>query len=243
MDERKDAESAGAKPAAKGDLPHVESPSISPANPDFVAEAPSAAMNAPADETEDTETKTPLFAGLAQHRRAALFAASIAGAIAFGALVGAFASGGLSPQLPRKDAVGMEERKAMEKSIAHLTKEISSLKASIEATTKSASTQVPKVSARIEQAPETTGSISGQREVQQVAAPAKATVLQDWSIRFQRDGFVYVEWRGELYQVMPGIPLPGVGRVETIKRQDGRLVVVTSKGLIVAQRDRDFFTR
>ncbi len=243
MDERKDAESAGAKPDAKGDLPHVESPSISPANPDFVAEAAPAAVSTPADEPEKPEIPTPLFAGLAQHKRAALFAASIAGAIAFGALVGAFASGGFTPQLLRKDAVGMEERKAMEKSIAHLTKEISSLKASIEATTKSASTQVPKAAARIEQAAETTGSISAPREAQQIVAPAKPAVLQDWSIRYQRDGFVYVEWRGELFQVMPGIPLPGVGRVETIKRQDGRLVVVTSKGLIVAQRDRDFFTR
>lgn len=242
MDERKDAESAGAKPEAKGDLPHVESPSISPANPDFIPEAAPAALSVTA-ESEATEMKTPLFAGLAQHKRAALFAASIAGAIAFGALVGAFASGGLTPQLPRKDAVGMEERKAMEKSIAHLTKEISSLKASIETSSKAATTQVPKAAARIEQTPETTGSVTAPREPQQVAALAKPSVLHDWSIRYQRDGYVYVEWRGELYQVMPGIPLPGIGRVETIKRQDGRLVVVTTKGLIVAQRDRGYFAQ
>jgi hypothetical protein len=38
-----------------------------------------------------------------------------------------------------------------------------------------------------------------------------------------------------LIQVMPGDSLPGVGRVESIKRQDGRWVVVTSKGLIVTR--------
>ena len=29
---------------------------------------------------------------------------------------------------------------------------------------------------------------------------------------------------------------PGIGRVETIKRQDGRWVVVTPKGVILSQR-------
>jgi hypothetical protein len=30
--------------------------------------------------------------------------------------------------------------------------------------------------------------------------------------------------------------VPGVGRIETIKKQDGRWVVVTSRGLIVSMR-------
>ena len=34
---------------------------------------------------------------------------------------------------------------------------------------------------------------------------------------------------------MPAIPFPGLGRVDAIRSQDGRWVVVTSKGLIVAQ--------
>ena len=38
------------------------------------------------------------------------------------------------------------------------------------------------------------------------------------------------------YEAVPGADLPGVGRVQTIRRQDGRWVVVTPKGLIVSSR-------
>jgi hypothetical protein len=50
-----------------------------------------------------------------------------------------------------------------------------------------------------------------------------------------------VQNRGDIYQVVPGAPLPGLGPVEQIKRQDGRWVVVTPKGLIVSARDRSYF--
>ena len=52
------------------------------------------------------------------------------------------------------------------------------------------------------------------------------------------DGTAYIEGRMGVIQVERGETLPGGGRVEEIKRQDGRWVVVTSKGLIVSQRDR-----
>ena len=65
--------------------------------------------------------------------------------------------------------------------------------------------------------------------------------LPDWSIRDVRDGYVYVQGHGDIYEVVPGAPLPGLGPVEDIKRRDGRWVVVTPKGLIVSQRDRRYF--
>jgi hypothetical protein len=43
-----------------------------------------------------------------------------------------------------------------------------------------------------------------------------------------------VQGHGDIYQVVPGAPLPGLGSVEQIKRQDGRWVVVTPKGIIVS---------
>lgn len=242
----KDANNESEQKPAKPDvsaLPSVESPPLSPAG--SVADLADTANAPDAAGPEKAAIVTPLLAGLSQNKKAALFAASIACAIAFGALVGAFAGASLTAPLPRKDAAGIEERKAMEQSIAHLTKEISTLKASIDAASKAATTQIGKIAARIEQAPETTGSIPLPRQAPGMAEikPARPNVLQDWTIRYSRDGYVYVEWRGELYQVMPGIPLPGLGAVESIKRQDGRLVVVTPKGLIVAQRDRDYFMR
>jgi len=71
--------------------------------------------------------------------------------------------------------------------------------------------------------------------------PPRLTVLPDWSIRETRDGFVYVQGYGDVYQVVPGAPLPGLGPVEQIKRQDGRWLVVTPKGIIVSMRDRRYF--
>jgi hypothetical protein len=38
-----------------------------------------------------------------------------------------------------------------------------------------------------------------------------------------------------MYEVYPGDPVPGLGKVDAIRKQDGRWVVVTSKGLIVAR--------
>jgi hypothetical protein len=43
-----------------------------------------------------------------------------------------------------------------------------------------------------------------------------------------------IQGRIGLIEVEVGDPLPGGGRVEAIRRQDGRWVVVTSKGLILA---------
>ena len=51
------------------------------------------------------------------------------------------------------------------------------------------------------------------------------------------DGRAMVEsGRYGIYEVGPGAPLPGVGKVEAVRRQDGRWVVVTPKGLIVSSR-------
>ena len=66
-------------------------------------------------------------------------------------------------------------------------------------------------------------------------------MVRDWSIRDVRDGYVYVQGHGDIYQVVLGAPLPGLGPVQQVKRQDGRWVVTTPKGLIVSQRDRRFF--
>jgi hypothetical protein len=51
-------------------------------------------------------------------------------------------------------------------------------------------------------------------------------------VREARNGRIWVENRGELFSVTPGVPLPGLGKVETIRRDGDSLVVVTTKGLI-----------
>lgn len=70
---------------------------------------------------------------------------------------------------------------------------------------------------------------------------AGPTIVRDWRVRGARDGYVYVEGRnGEVYQVVPGAPLPGLGPVGSIRRLDGRWIVTTPKGIIVSMQDRRF---
>ena len=251
---------------AKSELPAVESPPLSPASETpAVATAPAPEAEpivaAPAIEAsaEPKIATLPRFVLRPRHRRYALLAASVTFAAALGAVIGALASGGYSaPAKP--DVIAVEQNKAMQQSIAKLGKEITTLKASLDQANRSAHTQIAKISERLEhQAAEITGSITAPqttaptatplpvpRPAQRFAAvepppPALPPVVADWTIHDTRNGYVFVENRGELYQVQLGAPLPGLGPVQSVKRQDGRWIVLTPKGIIVSLRDRRYF--
>lgn len=99
--------------------------------------------------------------------------------------------------------------------------------------------------AAVAPAKETTGSIAPtQVGAAAATAPAPAApktevgrlpTIEGWRLRNAANGGALIEGRDGLYEVYPGDPIPGVGRVDAIRRQDGRWVVVTSKGLIVAR--------
>ncbi len=81
--------------------------------------------------------------------------------------------------------------------------------------------------------PETTGAIPNK----QPAAPAETKlpdkVLQNWVVQDVRRGRALVEnSSGGVFAVAAGSVLPGLGLVESIKRQDGQWVVVTARGVI-----------
>jgi hypothetical protein len=264
------ASSSGAPEPAqtKSELPSVESPPISPATetPAIAIDTPTPAIEPIAAATPAAEpiadavpVAKPRFVLRPRHRRYALLAASVTFAAALGAVVGALASGGFSAPA-RPDVAAVEENKAMQQSIARLGKEITTLKTSLDQANKTAHTQIAKISERLEHATaEVTGSISAPqttapvlaplpspRPAQRFAAaepspPARPSVVAGWTIRDIRNGYVYVENHGELYQVVLGAPLPGLGPVQSVKRQDGRWVVLTPKGIIVSMRDRRSF--
>ena len=192
-----------------------------------------------------------------RHRRHALLAASVAIAAAVGAVVGAVANGGASNPTS-VNVAAVDENKVLQQSVARLSKEITSLKESFEAANKSAHSQIAKISERLNRGSgEITGSITLPQAVPNSSAPnptprpasagserqppAKVSIVPDWSIRDVRDGYVYVQGYGDVYEVVPGARLPGLGPVKEIKRQDGRWVVVTPKGIIVSVRDRRYF--
>jgi hypothetical protein len=87
-------------------------------------------------------------------------------------------------------------------------------------------------------AKDVTGSITPSATAP-AAAPnvevAKLPTVEGWVLRDVSNGVALIESRRGMYEVYAGDPIPGLGRVDAIRRQDGRWVVVTSKGLIVAR--------
>ena len=64
---------------------------------------------------------------------------------------------------------------------------------------------------------------------------ARLPTVEGWVLRDVVNGGALIEGRRGIFEVYAGDPVPGLGRVDAIRRQDGRWVVVTSKGLIVAR--------
>lgn len=101
---------------------------------------------------------------------------------------------------------------------------------------------VDRLDKRANAAPDITGSIA--KPAEPAAAPAAAatpaattTILNDWIVRDVRNGRALVESRyGGIFVVGSGASLPGVGRVESVRRQDGAWIVVTAKGTITSER-------
>jgi len=64
---------------------------------------------------------------------------------------------------------------------------------------------------------------------------ARLPTVEGWVLRDVEHGGALIEGRRGMFEVYAGDPVPGLGRVDAIRRQDGRWVVVTSKGLIVSR--------
>lgn len=181
-----------------------------------------------------------------RNRRRAALAATIMLAAGFGAAVGAVAM--RQPHQPpaKPDTALLEENHALQRSVAKLNKDLTTLRANIETAARESKTQIAKATAslsdRLDKAMDVTGSIGKPATTAAaisppVAAPAplpqpRPSIVQGWTVREARNGRIWVENRGELFAVAPGVPLPGLGRVETIRREGDSLVVVTTKGLI-----------
>ena len=248
---------------AKAELPIVDSPPLSPAT-----ESSAIATDTPAPAVEPIAAEAPAidpiaaaapvtrprFILKARYRRYAVLAASVTFAAALSAMLGALASGRFATPA-RTDAAAIEQNKAVQQSIARLDNEITALKASLEQANKPAHPPIAKVSELRDRAVgEITGSISAPQTTVPVSTPlprpaprlaasefqppARTPVVPGWSIRDSRNGYIYVEGHGEVYQVVLGAPLPGLGPVQSVKRQDGRWMVLTPKGIIVSMRDR-----
>jgi len=248
--------------------PKVQAPPLSPAIEPICAPAASDtaatdAAIAPAKQPgrggDSLSSRAALRRRLKQHRRL-LHAASLLVAAGLGGLIGAFAADRWAG--PRSDIPAIEESRKLQRSVAQLGKEMAALKADLERATRRVPDQAAKPqtsdhAARLDRTEQdVTGTIPPKQATVEplpqtaplppprprtVVSSGKPPVLRDWWIRDARGGYVFVEGHGDVYQVVPGAPLPGLGPVEAIKRENGAWVVVTPEGLIVADRDRSRF--
>ena len=187
-------------------------------------------------------------------------AASLVAALLIGAVAGGAATYGCRamrlPPRPRSAA----KPKRLQERVAQLSGELAAFKAGVEAANRAASQQLAKIGERLERAekaqsepaarlakiaesldrlerraaplpaPDVTGSVTS-IEKQQGKPPA----VEGWKLRDYYAGRAVLESRnGTLFEVGPGSNLPGVGKVETIKRVDGKVVVTTPKGVITS---------
>jgi hypothetical protein len=83
----------------------------------------------------------------------------------------------------------------------------------------------------------TTAAVPAAAPASTPAAPevGRLPTVEGWVLRDAVKGSALIEGRRGVFEVFAGDNIPGVGRVDAIRKQDGRWVVVTSKGLIVAR--------
>jgi hypothetical protein len=152
-----------------------------------------------------------------------------------------------SPSPPATPAVGNENTLAAMREIKLELAGIAAIKASLENATRNAISQYAKITDRLDRidqrniaVADATGSLPTVPPPAAPAAdPAKLSdrVLQDWIVHDVRNGRALVESRyGGLFAVGAGSVLPGIGRVDMIKRQDGHWVVLTARGTITSAR-------
>jgi hypothetical protein len=191
--------------------------------------------------------------------RFTLLAASVAIAACAGALAGAIAaSSHAAAPAPAATAGSADAGRVLATSLAQLRTDLAALRTSVEASTKVVNGQFAKISERFERAQaepaakiakaiealeriekradvaskDITGSVTPP-----AASPPQPQLVEGWVLRDVYRGAAMIQGRRfGMLEVEPGDTIPGLGRVEAVRKQDGRWVVVTSKGLIVSPR-------
>jgi hypothetical protein len=236
-------------------LKPVEVPKpIEPPQPELFA---SSASPSPASETAGKE---PVAAAQPRSNRFALLAASVAVAAAIGAMTGALAAAAITligtPPAPAPTSpLAAIDLSALHDTVGKMRSEIAALRAGVDTGVRNSNAQFAKVSERfdrIERAHadagklakaqdkpnDATGSVTPPRPPattpEQAASPG---ILDGWVVRHVSRGVAIIQGkRMGVIEVERGDVVPGLGRIEAIRRQDGHWVVVTAKGLIVPPR-------
>jgi hypothetical protein len=245
----------------KIELANIEAPHIAP---DIAELKPSFGDDTPGPlDQEETAPEPPAESAPAPRlSRFTTLAACLALAAAFGGMVGALAAYGLARPQPTRvitaGKFGAEEIQALKENVVQARVDLAALKVSVDAANRIATTQATKIAERIERmernAAEPAAKINRAVEnlerlsraeggaslkdlTGSIASPQPvAGKLEGWVVRDVRRGTAFIEGRAGVIEVEQGDLVPGLGRIDAIRKQDGRWVVVTSKGTITAPR-------
>jgi hypothetical protein len=196
--------------------------------------------------------------------RFAMLAATIALAAAVGSFVGSLTGAGVGRLVPEAAPIAnTADAGSILRAVKSELAELSAMKSNLDGSIRNANTQFVAIAERLDRveraatnpaaqlahiadavdrlnkinaAPETTGSIAPM-----TTPPAEPKIVdrivEDWVVQDVHGDRALVEGRnGSLFEVGAGSILPGVGRVEAVKRQDGQWIVVTARGVITSGR-------
>jgi len=234
-----DAAGQSGSEAVSSNLPMVVAPKLGAGDEQVDEEI----VDEPADGAAAESAAPP---GNAHSSRFMMLAASVAFAAAFGSFVGSLSGTGLlhvlspSPQPAAGAALSTEAMREMKLELT----ELAAIKSNLDTTTRSTSTQLAKLSDRLDKidqhaSAEITGSIKSAAAAPQPAAAPKIPdrILQDWIVQDVQSGRALLANRyGGMFDVGEGSTLPGLGRIDQIKRQDGQWIVLTERGTITSGR-------
>ncbi|MPZ41403.1 MAG: hypothetical protein GEU95_25835 [Rhizobiales bacterium] len=211
---------------------------------------------------------TEIVADEARSSRFAMLAASVAFAGALGAMAGALGTAVFAPPQAAADASGATvDLTSLRDSIASLRTDITAIKSSVESSNRNTSAQLAKFTERLERvdrvqaAPaaqlklameaidrlekraQAQGDVTGSVRPQPAAAtpasePPRRRVIEGWTVRHASRGVAVIQGRAGAIEIEAGDIVPGVGRIESIRRQDRRWVVLTSNGVIMSPTPR-----
>jgi hypothetical protein len=248
-------------------LATIEAPRIAPEIDELKPASEHAAADAGADEAvpepppaQPPQPTAPIVS------RFTLLAASLALAAALGGMVGTLGALGLARPNPAPVVAvartGVEEFQALKENVVQARVELAALKASIETGNRNAGAQLTKIGERIERverlqsepaaklskAVDTLDRLAraeglSSKDVTGSVAPPQAIAgqvgkaIDGWVVRDVRRGTAFIEGRMGVIEVDQGDVVPGIGRVDAIRKQpDGRWVVVTTRGNIMSAR-------
>jgi len=137
----------------------------------------------------------------------------------------------------------VDETRAMWSTVMQLQNEIAVLKATIESDAAHTITEFLKTDARIDRLDRSQSDYRRNDVTASVpaaspqAATQRTSAVAGWSVRDAYGNTAIIQGRQGTKEVSPGDNIPGLGRIHAIKQQqDGRWVVVTSRGIITSPR-------